>query len=202
MILKTEKHTKEDAAGNITIDVKETSFKKESEPDYIKLYTQVWCEFNQIPDIYRALFLELIQRMSYCNSNDLEHSQLVYTGEPVASTIMNVLKWKRSMYQKGLRALTDAGAIRRVARGLYQVNPNYAGKGGWRYDARLKQGGIKDLVATFDFKNKKVDTKIIWADDGTDSEINQIMRNGMNVKDTDSTILQTTKLNSDEQEAS
>lgn len=203
-IVTKDVHTKEDADGNITIDTVEKTFKKDVEPDYIKIYTKMWCEFNEIPDQWRLLFLELVQRMSYCNATALNDSQIVWTGDPIASSIMKTLGWtSKRMYQKGLAELVKHKAIKRVARGVYQINPNYAGKGGWRYDPRLKQGGIKDLVATFDYVNKTVDAKIIWADDGTDDEINKIMRAGIGAKDTNNTVLKTTKIsNSDEQEAS
>lgn len=175
MITKTETHTREDADGNITIDTKETTISKESEPDYIKLYTRTWCEFNQIPVPFRELFLLLAQKMSYCKTSDLKNSQIVYTGTPIKEEIMETLGWKDSMYQKGLKKLTEKGAIKRIARGVYQINPSYAGKGGWRYNPNLEQGGIKDLIATFNFADKTVNTQILWADDGKNTDTDKIM---------------------------
>ena len=165
MIIKMETRTREDAEGNITTDTTETSYIKDSEPDYIKLYTKTWCEFNQIPNAYRELFLQLAMRMTYCSASDLKHSQLVYTGKPFCNEIMQELHWKENMYRKGLKALTEAGAIKRIARGVYQINPSYAGRGAWKYNPTLKQGGVKDLIATFDFKHGTVDTTIVWSDD-------------------------------------
>lgn len=153
---------------NNVIATKETrktrKVKPLGEPDYIKLYTKVWCEFNDIPTAYRNLFLELAMRMSYSNSSDLEHSQLVYTGKPFSDAICKSLGWQYRMFQKGITVLNRCGAIRRVTRGVYQINPSYAGRGGWRYNPQLKQGGIENLVATFDFKNGTVDASFVWAD--------------------------------------
>lgn len=156
-----------DQNGNETTDIieKTKSYHKSEEPDYVKLYTNMWCEFNQIPLTYRSLFLELITRMSYCNMDDLSNAQLVNTGKPWSNSIMQSLKWKEDMYKKGLRELKKCGAIKSVGRGVYQINPNYASRGEWKYNPKLKRGGVENLIATFDFANKTVDTKIIYAAD-------------------------------------
>lgn len=178
---KKEIETYIDEEGNEKTTTKETTKKIErsSEPDYIKLYTKVWCEFNQIPNQWRLLFLELITRMSYTNSNDLKHSQIVATGGPTKEAICKTFNWKSNMYQKGLKALKETGAIKQISRGFYQINPNYAGRGEWKYNPKLERGGIEDLKATFDFKNKTIDLNIIWADDGKDNNFNEIFRDGV-----------------------
>lgn len=192
-MIKTERHTVTqeilDADGNIqqqrtTETIDSVNITRNNEPDYIKLYTRMWCEFNQIPDTYRGLFFELISRMSYCDSSDLPHSQLVNTGKPWADSIMQALGWKKAMYQRGLKALCDCGAIRQISRGVYQINPNYAAKGEWRYNPKLQRGGVEDLVATFSFKTGTVDTRIVWAaeNDGTACPTDQDMLDGMGVR--------------------
>lgn len=183
-----------DGTEKITVTEKTTNITKCNEPDYIKLYTNVWCEFNQIPLTYRPLFFELICKMSYCNSSDIQNSQIVYVGEPYASDIMNRLHWKRAMLQKGLKALTECNAIKKIRRGVYQINPYYASKGEWKYNPRLDRGGVEDLVAIFNFKDRTVNTKIIWADNGADDEINQLFRDGMGVSKRDETVLKSTDI--------
>lgn len=171
----------EDAEGNITTSTVErtSKVKRSEEPDYIKLYTQTWCEFNQIPLRLRDLFLELAIRMSYADSSSPEESQSVYTGKPVSTAIMKSLNLKTSTYNQYLRELADCGAIRRVSRGVYQVNPNYAGRGQWKYNPNLGSGGIEDLKATFNFVNKTVETEIVWADDkNSNSSLDQAYREG------------------------
>ena len=104
-----ETNTIIDAEGNetTTVNEKTANIQRNGEPDYIKLYTKMWCEFNGIPVVYRDLFLQLVVRMAYCNSADLKHSQLVNTGKPWSDDIMQALGWKQRMYQKGLKALCD-----------------------------------------------------------------------------------------------
>lgn len=168
IISEKETIVKIDADGNETQEIKETTrvYDKLEEPEYIKLYTDMWCKFNNVPDAYVRLFLSLIVRMSYCDAKDLEHSQLVNTGKPWSETIMNECGWTSDVsLKKGLKALSDCNAIRRVGRGVYQINPSFAGKGLWKYNPKSKQGGISDLVATFDFANKTVNTKIKWQAD-------------------------------------
>lgn len=192
----TETNTTIDENGNSISTKSEKSITKEkfTEPDYIKIYTNMWCEFNKIPITYRQLFLALAVRMTYCNSTKLGASQLVTTGTPYREDIMESCGWtSKAMFQRGLKELCGCGAIKRVARGVYQVNPSYAGKGKWLYDSRLNQGGIKDLIATFNFKEGTNDTQIIWADDGTNNTYNEQWRKGLNVKPEDETILKVIK---------
>ncbi len=184
-----------DETGKELTTVKEstTKYEKCSEPDYIKLYTKVWCEFNEIPNQWRPLFFELIARMTYADSTDLEHSQIVATGGMTREAICKALGWKPNMYQKGLKALKDAGAIKQKMKGFYQINPNYAGRGEWKYNPRLARGGVEDLKATFDFKNHTVDIDVIWADDGEDTDFNQMYRDGLGVSKKNGTVLKTVK---------
>lgn len=190
---KKEVQIFQDSEGNMTQTIVESTKKieKSREPDFIKLYTKVWCEFNEIPNQWRDLFLQLTMRMTYANSTDLEHSQIVATGGMTKDAICKALGWKPSMYQKGLKALKEAGAIKQKMKGFYQINPSYAGKGEWKYNPRLARGGIEDLKATFEFKKHTVDVEITWADDGTDNKINQIYRNELNVKSEDNTVMKT-----------
>lgn len=173
-----QEHTKEDAEGNITVDTvrKMKNVKKSDEPDYIKIYTNMWSEFNQIPKKWTALFFALARRMSYAdlstgdNPDEKENygGQLVFTGGLTAEAIRKECGWKTTdpLY-RGLQALQECGAIRKVGtgRGMYQVNPQYAGRGGWYYSSRDEQGGISNLIATFNFRDKTVETHIVWSTD-------------------------------------
>lgn len=183
-----------DENGNEHITTKERTNKIErlGEPDYIKIYTNMWCEFNQIPTQWRNLFLELAIKMTYCNSMDLENSQIVATGGPIKKSICETLNWGDNMYQKGLKALCSCGAIIKKGRGFYQINPNYAARGSWKYNPKYNQGGVEDLVATFSFKDRKVETKIIWADDGSNNDLNELFRQGLQVSPRDETTLKET----------
>ena len=137
--------TFEDSEGNITTSTLErtSKVKKSEEPDYIKLYTQTWCEFNQIPLRLRDLFLELAIRMSYADSTSPEESQVVYTGKPVSTAIMRALDLKTSTYNQYLRELAACKAIRRVSRGVTKSTPITLAEGFGSITQPLEVVGLK-----------------------------------------------------------
>ena len=55
------------------------------------------------------------------------------------------------------------------------------------------RGGVEDLIATFSFRDGTVDTKITWADDGQDSDINKAYRQGLGVSRKNQAVLKQTK---------
>lgn len=195
----TEVQRNVDSDGNVSETVKEQTSKIErlQEPEYIKLYTKMWCVFNQVPVRYQPLFICLALRMQYCNAASKEGGQLVNTGMPYREDICKQLGWNNakdggeSSMMQGLRELCKCGAIKKVNRGVYQINPQYAGKGTWKYDPTREQGGIEDLIAKFSFKDGTVETEIKWGDDGEDTELNNLYRQGLNTKADDKTVLKT-----------
>lgn len=194
--------TRIDESGREKTTVVEKVKKRErsTEPDYIKLYTSMWCEFNSIPLRARPLFLELVVRMGYADRTARGGGQLVGTGGPVMADICaklgtNGSPLTRSTYQKYLRDLVDCGAIIPVSRGYYQISGDYAGKGEWRYNPTLKRGGVEELTTTFRLKSdgtKDVKTDIVWADDGGDTELNETYRTITGASKKDQTIITAT----------
>lgn len=171
---ETKQLITEDSNGNITTNTTTVTktISGSTEPDYIKLYTKMWCEFNGIPEKWRPLFMALVCRMSYANPKAPSGGQTVYTIGSNATAIMADCGWthRQTMY-KGLQALCDCNAVRKVGRGEYQINPEYAGRGEWKYNPRLERGGVEDLVATFNFKAGTVSTGIAWTDDNDPSKV-------------------------------
>lgn len=184
VVSETEtKHTIDsDGSEHIVTVAKTTKVERLAEPDYIKIYTEMWCAANQIPMQYRNLFLHLVCRMTYASLNDIEGGQIVTTSGVIGAQIRRELGWKEAMFYKALAALCDCGAIRKVSRGQYQINPAYAGKGEWKYNPTLDRGGIENIIAKFDLKKRSIDTKIFWADDGSSSQMNHDMREGLTGK--------------------
>lgn len=186
-------HSHTDADGNYTEDRTVTTSKVQidDEPDFIKIYTKMWLEYNQIPSKYRQLFFSLACRMSYCKAGK---GQLVNTGKPYMEDILEECGWKtKDPYMKGLKALCDCNAIKRVGPGVYQVNPSYAGRGEWKYNPRLERGGVKDLRALFEFGNGTVSTQILWADDGSDTDDNEICREEFQTSKKDEAVVTVTR---------
>lgn len=73
VVSETEtKHTIDsDGSEHIVTVAKTTKVERLAEPDYIKIYTEMWCAANQIPMQYRNLFLHLVCRMTYASLNDI-----------------------------------------------------------------------------------------------------------------------------------
>lgn len=191
-----EEKTFEDAEGNVTTTTLSKTSKIEAinEPEYIKIYTNMWCEFNQIPLRARDLFLEIALRMTYADVNDKEGGQLFYAIRPINEAICKILGIKIRMYQTLLVDLVKCNALRRVGKGVYQINPSYAGKGFWKYNPKYNQGGIEDIIAKFSFKDKTVETEIIYADDGTYSPANEDFRKGVRAKASEEAVLKSTTI--------
>ena len=137
-------------------------------------------EFKQFPQQYKELFLQLAMRMSYCNSMKFDTSQIVYVTGPNKDDIMEACGWSSvSSLTKGLKALCNCGAIRRVNCTVYQINPEFASRGSWRYNKKLEQGGIKDIIAQFHFAAHEVNTQVIFEDVDEDGNlISNEERNG------------------------
>lgn len=155
-----------DKDGNETTEKTSTikEIGRSTEPDYIKLYTNIWCEFNGIPIRWRDLFLYLACEMSYANSKTPDMGQIVYIHSMMRDAIMKEFGWKESNLKAGIKALVDCNAIRRLRRGIYQINPTYAGRGDWKYNPKLDRGGIENIRAMFDFAKKTVETEITFVD--------------------------------------
>lgn len=113
-----------------------------------------------LPAAYRFLFFILAARMCYCDSDDLAHSQLVHTGEPYRDEIMEIMGWtNRDSLMKGLKALCECNAIRKVSRGCYQINPRFASKGQWLYNPRIPQSNVEGLKKYYDDKQREARRK-------------------------------------------
>ncbi|MBR4026903.1 MAG: hypothetical protein IKJ01_05020 [Lachnospiraceae bacterium] len=176
----TRVETKIDENGNERINIIESTKKREklTEPDYIKLYTPIWKDNNQIPKAYKLLFINLATYMSYCNKSDLRNTQLVNI-MLYGDKICQDMGWKsKDSLMKGLKVLCKCGALYRVKRGFYQINPLYIGKGEWKYNPKYNRGGIEDYLNIFttNLQNKNIITQTVWADNGKDTEQNQFFR--------------------------
>lgn len=148
---------------------KEFAKSYDTEPEYIKLYTDVWCTFYDVPVVYKELFLQLAMHMTPVDCNSLETSQLVYTTGPMRDYYIKSCGWKSyESMAKGLKALCECNAIKKIKNGIYQVNPSFAARGKW-LDAKDgedgKFTGLKSLRLTFDFLSGKMSTDVTYSED-------------------------------------
>lgn len=147
---------------------KTTNYKKNTEEEYIKIYTKMICVFQDLPAECAPLMIALASLMSYANAEDTEHfgGQLVGITQLVREQIQQQLGISKATFFKHIKRLEDANIIRKVGgsrSATWQVNPNYFGKGLWEFNPKYGYGGIKDLRATFNFADKTVKTEIEYA---------------------------------------
>jgi hypothetical protein len=199
IITQTEESRTQHPDGSITIDSSSKTRKVEvsNEPDYIKIYTDMWCSFNGIDPRWRELFLQLASRMSYASITSPHGGQTVIVYGAVSDEITAACGWQdKSTLRKGLKALADCKAIKHVSRSMYQINPSYAGRGEWKYNPRLDRGGVENIIATFDFAAGTIDTKVTFADDGSDHPLNELYRKAFSAAPKDRLTVTNTKVQS------
>lgn len=88
-----------------------------------------WSRFNEIPSKWHDLFLSLANKASSYDGYSPDASQIVLLS--VASkTVLKECGWetKDPMY-KGLKVLTECGALKKVSRGVYRINSDIVMKG-------------------------------------------------------------------------
>ena len=63
--------------------------------------------------------------------------------------------------------MCNCNAIRRINRGVYQINPSFAAKGKWLdgKDGNTSYSGVKRFVAKFDFTDGSVTTDVTYSED-------------------------------------
>ena len=70
--------------------------------------------------------------------------------------------------QKGLKALCDCNAIKRIDRGVYQINPSYAVIGA--YNSKGAKTVLNNLKASFDFLNGTSEITVGYDEETDDCE--------------------------------
>ena len=142
-----EKTTADAISGEVTKEIVSVNKFRSEEPDYVKLYIKAWCEFKEIKGINTAFLYQLLPSMTYA-----QHGQIIYTNSAMKKNIAKCLKWsEKTACQRAsleIRKLCDAGILRKIQNGEYQVNPELIGKGEWKH--------IKLLRATFNLETGEV----------------------------------------------
>ena len=120
---------------------------RNDEPDFVKLYINAWCEFKQVKGINTAFLLHLLPSMTYANNG-----QFIFTNAALKRQIAEELNWSiKTACNRGateLKKLCNAGILKKIENGKYQVNPELIGKGEWK--------DIRKLRATFNLENGEV----------------------------------------------
>lgn len=142
-----EEQTVNHETGEITS--RTTVFQFDKEPNYIKLYFDclgIVLDNEGLNTCFNDMLVEVLALGSYAN----EGQHVVLNAYNKKIVCERTGKGSRRLEQ-AIKAWTDNGVLKRVARGTYQINPWIFGKGEWR--------DIRSLRATFDFSNSQLTTE-------------------------------------------
>lgn len=156
VITKTETKTEEkinQTTGEIELTHSEqttTHTEKTSEPNFIKLYLDHLAIFNGVSLTVNPILAEILRRTTYADDKAGGHQVVI--NRAVKKRIAETLKCSESKINNAITVFVDNHYLKRLDRGLYEVNPNYFGKGDW--------GNIQKLRANYDYTEHTITTEI------------------------------------------
>lgn len=147
---ETRQITIDNISGEVLDDVTNeetstTTYDRNPEPDFIKVYLDHIAEFVNVPKASMRIFWLLTQYMSYA-----QNEQRIYINAAMKRDIAHQLNVTPDYVTKNLTQLVRKNILKRVDTGTYIVNPQYVGRGKWR--------DIKELRTTFDYVNGTITT--------------------------------------------
>lgn len=112
----------------------ETQTKTTSEPEFVKLYLKQWIETmgpsSENTTLTTNVLLAAI-KLSLSFAGDEQGGQLVYFNMYNKKKVASDLGVSISTVNNAVTKLVKLTALKRVDRGVYQVNPYIMGKGSW-----------------------------------------------------------------------
>jgi hypothetical protein len=128
------------------------------EPNWKKYYTKI---------IKEHIFLAFLPYMSYADANSENGGQVLFINKAMKNIIAKKLNIGLESINKAISEFTKAGLFKRLAVGMYQINPNIVGRGEWK--------DIKNIRATFDFASKEIVADIIKNEEADSDEQTRAM---------------------------
>lgn len=131
---KIEKHLRED--GSVSHEYSTCIYSKTKEPDYIKLYIDGIDVFNSMTKTTSSILMHILKTMTYANT---DMGQVVEITAWRKKIIADSLDIKINTIDKTLMDLVKSNILKKIGRGIYQVNPNIFGKGEWKNINSLRE---------------------------------------------------------------
>lgn len=134
---------------------------KETEPDYIKLYTSDISKLLGVSDCYSDILYQILKATTYDNTVVLNADRKETISRDTGFAIKTI--------EKSITHYLESGILCRKNRGTYLVNPHLFGKGKWdsvrkirltvTYDAdgrliQMEKQSKNDLTPNLDFENE------------------------------------------------
>lgn len=142
------------------------------EPEYIKLYLDCIMVLKGLKKGLSPMLIELTKYMSYADVNSLGGGQVIFLNKALKELIAKNLNVTIKRVEQGITLFVKTGILKRIAVSTYQVNPNIFGKGDWV--------NIKNIRATFDFRNKDAIAEIVKYEEETTTEQQTRLENEYN----------------------
>lgn len=134
----------------------ETSEVKYSqEPAFVKLYLDHLGKFKGVSTTYSPILYAFLQRTTYANPQDDEGGMLLVLNKGLKTIIAKRLGTSLTKVDHAVTEFVRADYMRRVAKGVYQFNPDMFGLGDWR--------SINNVRATYHYNSGKVEAKATFA---------------------------------------
>ena len=127
--------------------------KNSDEPQFIKLYVDFVLSSKELSRSLNPVLLAFVSYMTYADTNNSSGGQVIYINKAMKDDICEKLNIKIDRVNQSLMQFKKAGIFKALAKGKYQVNPNYFGRGEWR--------DIKQIKGTFNYSKNGVE---IYAD--------------------------------------
>lgn len=149
IVLYTEVQRTVDESGEIISSLTTQKVKDGKEPDYVKVYVDCLLSAKDLSQSLNPILLAFITRMSYANPDEINGGQVIYVNSAMKNDICLQLNIKIDRVNQSLQQFKKAGIFKSLARGKYQVNPNYFGRGEWK--------DIKKIKANFEFSSDGIE---------------------------------------------
>lgn len=154
-LVKEQTHTEVDAQGNIKRIVVDQNAFADSEPDYIKIYTDCQLVINHLDVALSPYVVCFGKYMTWANEQHENFRCIIQTTKLVRQAVADQLGVTDRQVQRAIKTLVDSeifipiyneevnkstGEVRQVRmRGAYFVNPWVLSKGEWKDIKQLRQ---------------------------------------------------------------
>lgn len=178
-ITKEVTHTEVDVnTGEIKrILAENESFNKETEPPYVKIYTDCQLVFNQLNTALSPYIIAFGRHMTYANFNNPHFRCTVRTDELTRKDVARVVGVSDRQVQNAIKELISSEVFIPIEiegkrkRGLYFVNPWVMAKGEWKDIKELRAGyefvtGASSIMKIDSEGNKQVVMPLTQRSDG------------------------------------
>lgn len=137
--------------GEVIKEETNRKIKLSDEPKFVKLYIDFVLSTKELSQSLNPILLAFISYMNYASQDEEDGGQVIFINSAMKNDICKKLNIKIDRVNQSLQQFKKAGIFKSLARGKYQVNPNYFGRGEWK--------DIKKIKGSFEYSNNGIEIK-------------------------------------------